>query len=72
MSLILDSMKRAGSKANDRAAVNDQIHQTKDKQSVLGTYSIDKNGDTSQTDYGLYTIKDGQLAFDKVIKQSGA
>ena len=72
MSLILDAMKRAGSNANDRTAVNDQIHQTKDKQSVLGTYSIDQNGDTSLTDYGLYTIKDGELAFDKVIKQSGA
>src|SRR3954470_13364131 len=72
MSLILDAMKRAGSKANDRAAVNDQIHQTKDKQSVLGTYSIDKNGDTSLTDYGLYTVKDGKLVFDKVIKQGGA
>jgi branched-chain amino acid transport system substrate-binding protein len=72
MSLILDAMKRAGSSANDRAAVNDQIHKTKDKESVLGTYSIDQNGDTSLTDYGLYTIKDGELAFDKVIKQSGA
>jgi branched-chain amino acid transport system substrate-binding protein len=72
MSLILDAMKRAGSKANDRSAVNDQIHQTKDKTSVLGTYSIDKNGDTSLTDYGLYTIKGGALVFDKVIKQSGA
>jgi len=68
MSLILDAMKRAGSQANDRTAVNDQIHQTKDKSSVLGTYSIDKNGDTSLTDYGLYTVKDGQLAFAKVIK----
>ena len=26
---------------------------------MLGTYSIDKNGDTTLTDYGLYTIKDG-------------
>jgi branched-chain amino acid transport system substrate-binding protein len=72
MSLILDAMKRAGSSANDRKAVNDQIHQTKDKSSVLGTYSIDKNGDTSLTDYGLYTIKDGQLVFDKVIKASAS
>ena len=72
MSLILDAMKRAGSKANNRTAVNDQIHQTKNKSSVLGTYSIDKNGDTSLTDYGLYTIKNGALTFDKVIKQSGA
>ena len=68
MSLILDAMKRAGAKVNDKAAVNDAIHSTKDKKSVLGTYSIDKNGDTSLTDYGLYTVKNGDLAFDKVIK----
>jgi branched-chain amino acid transport system substrate-binding protein len=68
MSLILDAMKRAGAKGNDRAAVNTAIHSTKDKNSVLGVYSIDKNGDTSLTDYGLYTVKNGQLAFDKVIK----
>jgi len=68
MSLILDALKRSGDKANDRSAVNDALHSTKDKKSVLGTYSIDKNGDTSLTDYGLYTIKDGALTFDKVIK----
>jgi branched-chain amino acid transport system substrate-binding protein len=68
MSLILDALKRAGDKANDRSAVNDALHSVKNKKSVLGTYSIDKNGDTSLTDYGLYTIKDGALTFDKVIK----
>ena len=31
-------------------------------------YSIDENGDTTLTDYGLYTIKDGLPTFDKVIK----
>ena len=35
---------------------------------MLGTYSIDANGDTSLTDYGVYSIKDGQLQFDKTIK----
>jgi branched-chain amino acid transport system substrate-binding protein len=35
---------------------------------VLGTYSIDENGDTSLTDYGVYKIKDGELAFDKTVK----
>jgi branched-chain amino acid transport system substrate-binding protein len=68
MALILDGMKRAGSKANDRTAVNQAIHSTKNRQSVLGTYSINANGDTSLTDYGLYTIKGGELTFDKVIK----
>jgi branched-chain amino acid transport system substrate-binding protein len=35
---------------------------------VLGTYSIDKNGDTTLTDYGLYKMGNGAVVFDKVIK----
>jgi branched-chain amino acid transport system substrate-binding protein len=71
MKLALDTLKAVGDKANDRKAVADQlINKTKNRQSVLGTYSIDKNGDTSLTDYGLYVIKDGLPTFDKVIKAS--
>jgi branched-chain amino acid transport system substrate-binding protein len=68
MSLMLDAIKRAGDKGNDRQAVIDAIFSTKDRQSVLGTYSINKDGDTSITDYGLYTIEKGQPTFAKVIK----
>jgi branched-chain amino acid transport system substrate-binding protein len=68
MSLALDAIKRAGSKGNDRQAVIDQLFATKNRQSVLGTYSIDKNGDTSITDYGVYKVKGGQITFDRVIK----
>ena len=40
---------------------------------MLGTYSIDENGDTTLTDYGLYVVgPDGNPKFDKAIKQSGA
>ena len=28
---------------------------------MLGTYSIDENGDTTLTDYGVYTIEGGEL-----------
>ena len=41
---------------------------TKDRKSVLGTYSIDENGDTSLTDYGVYKIEGGELTFDKTVK----
>jgi branched-chain amino acid transport system substrate-binding protein len=45
------------------------INKTKGRNSVLGTYDIDKNGDTTLTDYGLYTIgSDGLPTFQKVIK----
>ena len=35
---------------------------------MLGTYSIDENEDTTLTDYGVYTVKDGELVFDSTIK----
>ena len=69
MDLILDSIEAAGDKGNDRQAVIDQVlKNTKGRESVLGTYDIDANGDTTLTDYGLYKIEGGKLAFDKVIK----
>ena len=49
MALALDVLKRAGDKANDRAEVVKALFATKDRESVLGTYSIDANGDTSLT-----------------------
>lgn len=67
MSLALDAIKRAGAKGNDRDAVIKALFETKDRKSVLGTYSIDKNGDTTLTDYGLYTIKDGLPTYSKKI-----
>jgi branched-chain amino acid transport system substrate-binding protein len=66
MRLGLDAIER--SKTGQKADVLKAIFDTKDRQSVLGTYSIDKNGDTSLTDYGVYSISGGQLKFDQTIK----
>jgi branched-chain amino acid transport system substrate-binding protein len=72
MDLALDTLKALGDKANDRKAVVDQlVGKTKGRSSVLGTYDIDENGDTTLTDYGLYTIENGEPAFSKVIKAQG-
>jgi branched-chain amino acid transport system substrate-binding protein len=72
MKLALDTLKATGDKANDREAVRAQLlTNTKGRKSVLGTYDIDKNGDTTLTDYGLYDIKDGQLSFVKAIQAQG-
>jgi len=65
-SLVLDAIERAGSA--DKAAVLKALFETKDRESVLGTYSIDENGDTTLTDYGVYSIEDGELVFDKTVK----
>ena len=69
MALALATLEAVGDKANDREAVRAQLlENTKDRESALGVYSIDENGDTTLTDYGLYTIKDGLPTFTKVIK----
>ena len=68
MSVILEAIERAGSKGNDRDEVLKQILATNRPKSVLGNYSIDENGDTTLTDYGVYGIEDGALAFKKTVE----
>ena len=71
MVLLLDAIKRDAAPTAARSRVRasyKQLLATKNRQSVLGTYSIDANGDTTLTDYGLYKIVNGKLVFDKVIK----
>jgi branched-chain amino acid transport system substrate-binding protein len=69
MKLGLDTIKGLGAKGNDKAAVLAALFATKDRHSVLGTYSFDKNGDTSLTDYGVYKVgSDGNPTFYEAIK----
>ena len=69
MQLVLDALERAGT--SDRQAVVDAIFETKGRESVLGTYDIDENGDTTLTDYGVYSVEGGELTFDRTIKAEG-
>jgi branched-chain amino acid transport system substrate-binding protein len=70
MRLALDAIQRSGT--GDKADIVKALFDTKDRQSVLGTYSIDENGDTTLTDYGVYSIKGGELQFDETIQAKGA
>jgi len=64
--LVLDTIKAGGTTKSDFIT---KLFATKDIESVLGTYSIDANGDTSLTDYGLYKVgPDGNPQFEKAIK----
>jgi len=66
MKLALDAIER--SKTGEKADIVKALFATKDRESVLGNYSIDKNGDTTLTDYGAYGVEDGALKFDQTIK----
>ena len=69
MSLALDAIERSGDASKEN--IIKALFETKDRSSVLGTYSIDENGDTTLTDYGVYTIEGGELTFDSTIKAQG-
>src|SRR4029079_2471784 len=70
MKLALDAIERSGT--GEKADIKKALFETKDRSSVLGTYSIDENGDTTLTDYGAYSVKDGELTFDQTIKAQAA
>jgi branched-chain amino acid transport system substrate-binding protein len=70
MRLVLDAIERSGT--GNKEDIVKALFDTKDRESVLGTYSIDENGDTTLTDYGVYTIDGGELKFDSTIKAQAA
>jgi branched-chain amino acid transport system substrate-binding protein len=72
MKTALLSIQNAGDQGNDRQAVVDAFFKIKDRDSVLGKYSIDANGDTTLSSYGGNRVKAGKLTFDKVITVQGA
>jgi branched-chain amino acid transport system substrate-binding protein len=65
MAVICDAIAQGG---DDKQAVIDAFFATKGRESPLGTYSIDADGDTTLSDYGAYTVEGGKLVFNKVLK----
>jgi branched-chain amino acid transport system substrate-binding protein len=63
MALLLDAIRRAGGNGDSRAAVTDEVLSTRDRRSVLGTYSIDGNGDTTLDAVSGYRVSDGLPVF---------
>ncbi len=59
MALMLDAIRRAGDDGDSRAAVIDALLSTTERRSILGTYSIDGNGDTTLDSVSGYRISDG-------------
>jgi branched-chain amino acid transport system substrate-binding protein len=69
MRLALDAIAR--SETGEKADILAALFETKDRESVLGTYSIDENGDTTLSDYGVYKVTGGELEFDRTIQAQG-
>jgi branched-chain amino acid transport system substrate-binding protein len=61
MSAVLSVLKQAGTSAGNRTTVVHDFFAIKNRQSVLGTYSIDSDGDTSLAPFVFTRVKSGQL-----------
>jgi branched-chain amino acid transport system substrate-binding protein len=71
MSLVLRAIRQAGSHGNDRRAVTARLLATRDRDSVIGRYSIEASGDSTLSDYGVDRVVHGSLVFDRVIHARG-
>ena len=68
MKLGLDTIASLGAQGNSKSAVLKALFATTARNSVLGTYGFDKNGDTTLKAYGLYKVgTNGEPVFVKTI-----
>jgi branched-chain amino acid transport system substrate-binding protein len=72
MAVVLDAIRRARGDGNDRAKLIDELLDTRNRPSVLGTYSFDRNGDVGTKVYGAWRVRDGRVSFARVLDPLGA
>jgi branched-chain amino acid transport system substrate-binding protein len=71
MAAVMSVLKQAGASANNRSTVVKDFFAIKNRQSVLGTYSINSNGDTSIAPFVFTRLQDGGLVPFKFVSVSG-
>ena len=67
MAGVLDAIRRAGSRGNNRGDVISSYFATRDRDSVLGRYSVTPEGETTLRRFGVYRVRDGAPVFDRAV-----
>ncbi len=70
-SAVLHAIRSAGTRGNNRQAVTDAFFAIRNRDSVLGRYSIDRFGDTSLSTYAGNRVRGSQFVLDKVLQVRG-
>lgn len=68
MKAVLAAIERAGPRGNDRSAVTERLIGLQRRDTVLGDYAFDDNGDTSLRRYGAFRVSDGRLVLDELLE----
>lgn len=67
MALVLDTLRRAGDRANERTYVAGLLRTARRPDSVLGPYAIRPDGDTTLRRFSGYGVRSGVPVFDRVL-----
>ncbi len=71
MSVVLATIRAAGSDGDDRQAVIDKFFATHERQSVLGVYSMQPSGETTLSSYAIDRIVNGTPVFWRAFDTTG-
>jgi branched-chain amino acid transport system substrate-binding protein len=72
MSSVLAAMRAAGSHGNDRQHVIERFFAIRERESVLGRYSMTASGETTLARYGVDRVRAGRAVFYRALDLSGA
>ena len=67
MRTVLESIRSAGSRGNDRVAVTERFFATRAPHSAIGPFSIQANGETTSTVYAVDRVSGGRLVFQRAL-----
>ena len=67
MSVVLAAIRSGGSRGNNRQVVIERFFQTRDRDSVLGRYSMQPNGEPTLTRYGVDRVQRGRAVFYRAL-----
>jgi branched-chain amino acid transport system substrate-binding protein len=67
MELVLDAIDSAGARGNDRQTVIAHVFATRRRNSVIGRYSVQSNGETTLSRYGVDRVVAGRPVFLRAV-----
>jgi branched-chain amino acid transport system substrate-binding protein len=70
MTLVLHAVSASGARGNDRQTVIDHVFATRNRKSVIGRYSVEPDGETTLSRYGVDRVIDGRAVFARALAVS--
>jgi branched-chain amino acid transport system substrate-binding protein len=67
MTVVLDAVRNSGARGNDRQTVIDRVFATKSRNSVIGRYSVEPDGETTLSQYAVDRVSEGRPVFLRTI-----